>query len=78
MCFEQCEDKIEFKNKFAEIAVLSFCEINDDTPGFYLVLSRHIHNPEKQIMEVFYKNSQRLNTVNYFCEKLDLTCFIGF
>ena len=26
--------KFEFKNKFEEIAVLIFCEINDNTPGF--------------------------------------------
>ena len=35
--------KIEFKNKFAEIAVLSFGEVNDNTP-------------EKQPSEVFCKN----------------------
>ena len=27
---------------------------------------------------VFCKNSQRLNTVNYFCKKLHLRCFTGF
>ena len=31
--------KIAFKHKFAETAVLNFCEINDNTPGFCLVLS---------------------------------------
>ena len=31
--------KVKFKNKFAVIAVLFFCEINDNTPGFCLVLS---------------------------------------
>ena len=45
-----CEDKIEFKNKFAEIAVPIFCEINGNISGFRLVLSRHIHNPVKQIL----------------------------
>ena len=34
-----CEDKIDFKNKFAEIEVLIFCEITDNAPGFSLVLS---------------------------------------
>ena len=33
------KDKIEFENKFAEIAVLIFYEINDNTPWFCLVLS---------------------------------------
>ena len=42
--------KIELENKFAEIALLIFCEINDNTPGFCLVLSTHIHNPVKQII----------------------------
>ena len=27
---------------------------------------------------MFYKNSQRLNTVNYICEKLNIRCFIEF
>ena len=31
--------KTEFNNKFAEIAVLIFCEINESTPGFCLVFS---------------------------------------
>ena len=30
--------------------VLIFCEINGKTPGFYLVLLSHIHNPVKQII----------------------------
>ena len=34
-----CEAQIEFKNKLAEIAVPIFCETNDNTPGFCLVLS---------------------------------------
>ena len=44
--------KNEFKNKFGEIAVLIFCEINDNTPGFCLVLSEaySYHNPLKQII----------------------------
>ena len=42
--------KLNLKIKFAEIADLIFCEINDNTPGFCLVLSRHIHNPVKQVM----------------------------
>ena len=33
------EDKIGFKNKFADIEVLIFCEINDKTQRFCLVLS---------------------------------------
>ena len=33
------QDKILLKKKFAEIAVLIFCEINNNTPGFCLVLS---------------------------------------
>ena len=41
---------MEFKNKFAEIAVLIFYEINDNTPGFCLALSKHIQNPVKQII----------------------------
>ena len=41
--------KLNFKNKFGEIAVLIFCEINDSAPGFCLV-SKHIHNPLKQII----------------------------
>ena len=32
-------NKTEFNNKFAEIAALIFCEINDSTPGFCLVFS---------------------------------------
>ena len=61
-CFEfvinvswQGEDKIEFKNKFSEIAVLIsfFCKINENTQGIYLVLSRQIHNPVKQIISNF-------------------------
>ena len=47
----QCEDKVEFKNKFAEIAVLIFCEINDNTLQFCLVLSRYINNLVKQIIQ---------------------------
>ena len=34
--------KTVFKNKFAEIAILSFCKANDNTP-------------EKQLLEVFCK-----------------------
>ena len=34
-----CEAQIEFKNKLGEIAVPTFCETNDNTPGFCLVLS---------------------------------------
>ena len=30
-------NKIEFKNKLAEIAILIFGEINNNTPGFCLV-----------------------------------------
>ena len=33
------EDKFEFKNKFSDIEVLIFCEINRNTQGFSLVLS---------------------------------------
>ena len=32
-------DKFEFKNKFSDIEVLIFCEINRSTQGFCLVLS---------------------------------------
>ena len=44
----ECEDKVEFKSKFAEIAVLIFCEINANTQGFCLFLSRHFNNPVKE------------------------------
>ena len=43
-----------------------------------LVLLMHIHNPVKQVIWMFCKNSQRLNTGNYFCKKLHLRCFTGF
>ena len=43
-----------------------------------LVLSRHIHNPEKQVIWSVLQNSRRLNTGNYFCKKLPLRCFTGF
>ena len=46
----KCEDKIQFKNKFAEIAVLIFCEMNDSTSGFCFALSRYIHNPVKLLI----------------------------
>ena len=49
-CFEFVINISRQGNKFADIAVLIFCEVNDTTPGFYLVLSRHIHNPVKQII----------------------------
>ena len=32
------------------MADLIFREINDNTSGFFLVLSRHIHNPVKGII----------------------------
>ena len=32
------------------MADLIFCEINDNTSGFCLVLSGHIQNPVKQII----------------------------
>ena len=41
--------KIVFKKKVTKIAVLKLCEINDNTLGFCLVLSRHIHNLVEQI-----------------------------
>ena len=41
--------------KFAEIAVLFFCEISGNAPGFCLVLSEHIHNPGKHLF--FVKSS---------------------
>ena len=44
------QDKILLKKKFAEIAVLIFSEINNNTPGFCLVLSRHIYNPVKEVI----------------------------
>ena len=66
--------KIEFTNKFAEIAVLLFCEINHNTPWFCLVLGIFI-TLWKKWFEVFCKNSQQLNRVNYFCKKLHLRCF---
>ena len=42
-----------------------------------LVSSRHIHNSVKQIVWIYRKNSQRVNTGNYFCKKLYLRCFSG-
>ena len=39
MSHGKVEDKIEFKNKFADTEVLIFCEINDKTQEFYLILS---------------------------------------
>ena len=49
------DDKIELKNKFAEIAALIFCEINDNIPGSCLVLSRHIQPCETNNMKCFAK-----------------------
>ena len=42
-----------------------------------LLSFRDIHNPVKQIIWRFLENSQRLNTVNYFCKKLHFRCFTG-
>ena len=42
--------KLNSKQNFAEIAALIFCEINYNTPGFSLVLSKYIHNPVKQVI----------------------------
>ena len=42
MSHSKVEDKIEFKNKFADIEVLIFWEINDSAQGFCLVLSEVI------------------------------------
>ena len=42
MSHSKVEDKIEFKNKFEDIEVLIFWEINENTQGFCLVLSEVI------------------------------------
>ena len=45
MSHSKVEDKIEFKNKFPDIEVLIFCEINDNTQEFYLVSSEVYWQP---------------------------------
>ena len=47
-----------------------------------MVLSRHIHIPVKQIIvyyrkNLFCKNSQRLNTPNYFAKSFILDISLG-
>ena len=39
--------KFNLKINLQRLQFLIFCELNDNTPGFCLVLSRHIHNPVK-------------------------------
>ena len=48
--------KIEFKNKFAEIAVLIFCELNDNTPVlFNFIIGTWSKPSEKNNMSCFAK-----------------------
>ena len=43
--------KIELNLKiYLQRLVLTFCELNDNTPWFSLVLSEAIHNPAKYIV----------------------------
>ena len=45
MSHGKVEDKTKFKNKFPDIEVLIFCEINDNTQEFYLVSSEVYSQP---------------------------------
>ena len=47
--------KLNLKTKFAETAVLIFCEINNTAPLFCLILSRHIQPCEEDNMKCFAK-----------------------
>ena len=42
--------KLKLKINLQRLQSKFFCEIYDNTPGFCLVLSRHIHNPVKQMI----------------------------
>ena len=56
---------MKFRNKLEEITPLLFCEINDNTRGFCLVLGIFM-TLRKKYQEAFEKSSQQLKTVNYF------------
>ena len=56
MSHGKVEDKTKFKNKFPDIEVLIFCEINDNTQEFYLVSSEVYSQPcEKKNVQLMCK-----------------------
>ena len=61
--------KCDLKTQLAEIVVLILCEINDNTLGFGLILSGHIHNAVKQIIWSVLQKQSKAKCRQLFLEK---------